>query len=95
MKKIQMPRRQFLKLGGASLAMIPIMVVSARSEAATNAAMRTALKYQAKPEGDKSCAACAQFVPGPSAKDLGGCKAMPGDSEISPQGYCMAWVKKA
>ena len=95
MKTNQMPRRQFLKIGSAALAMIPVMVISARSEAATNAAMRTALKYQAKPEGDKSCATCQQFVPGSSAKALGGCKAMPGDTEISPQGYCIAWVKKA
>ena len=35
-----------------------------------------------------------QFVPGPSEKDLGGCKIMLGDTEISPQGYCTAWTKK-
>ena len=95
MKNNQMPRRQFLKLGGAALAMVPVMVISRRADAATNAAMRTSLKYQGKPEGDKSCANCIQFVPGASAKDLGGCKIMPGDTEISPQGYCMVWAKKA
>lgn len=95
MNENQKTRRQFLKFGSAALAMIPIMAISGRSEAATNASMRTALKYQAKPEGDKSCATCAQFVPGKTAKDLGGCKALPGDTEISPQGYCIAWVKKA
>jgi hypothetical protein len=95
MKKNQMPRRQFLKISGAALAMIPVMAVSGRADAATNAAMRTSLKYQGKPEGDKSCANCIQFVPGKSAKDLGGCKILPGDTEISPQGYCMVWAKKA
>ena len=95
MNENQMLRRQFLKIGGASLAMIPIMVVSGRVNAATNAAMRTAFKYQGKPDGDKSCANCTQFVPGASAKDLGGCKIMPGDTEISPQGYCTGWAKKA
>ena len=74
MKNSQMPRRQFLKIGGAALAMIPVMVVSGRADAATNAALRTSLKYQGKPEGDKSCANCMQFVPGASAKALGGCK---------------------
>jgi hypothetical protein len=93
MNENKMPRRQFLKIGGGALAMIPVMVVSAQSEAATSAAMRTALKYQTKPEGNKSCATCMQFVPGPSATALGGCKAMPSDTEISPQGYCIAWVK--
>ena len=89
-----MPRRQFLKIGGAALAMIPVMVVSDRADAATNAAMRTSFKYQGKPEGDKSCANCIQFVPGASAKDLGSCKIIFGDTEISPQAYCIAWAKK-
>ena len=95
MNENQMPRRRFLKMGGAALAMIPVMVVSGRAIAATNAAMRTAFKYQGNPQGDKNCANCTQFVPGASAKDLGGCKIMPGDTEISPQGYCTAWAKKA
>ena len=95
MKENQMPRRQFLKFGGATLAIIPVMVVSGRADAATNAAMRASFKYQGKPQGDKSCANCIQFVPGASAKGLGGCKIIPGDTEISPQGYCIAWAKKA
>ena len=95
MNENQMPRRQFLKIGAAALAMIPVMVVSGRADATTNAALRTSLKYQGKPEGDKSCANCMQFVPGASAKDLGGCKVLTGDTEISPQGYCIVWVKKA
>jgi hypothetical protein len=89
MKESQMPRRQFLKIGGAILATIPIVVVSGRADAATNDALRTALKYQGNPEGDKSCANCMQFVP------PGSCKAIPGDTEISPQGYCAVWAKKA
>lgn len=95
MNENQILRRQFLKLGGVALAMIPVMVVSGRADAATNAALRTSLKYQGKPDGDKSCAKCMQFVPGASAKDLGGCKILPGDTEISPQGYCIAWAQKA
>ena len=94
MKENQTPRRGFLKIGGAALVMIPVIVVSGRVDSATNASLRTSLKYQGKPEGDKSCANCMQFVPGASAKDLGGCKIIPGDTEISPQGYCLAWVKK-
>jgi High potential iron-sulfur protein len=95
MQENQTPRRQFLKIGGAALALIPVMIISGRAEGATNGALRTSLKYQGKPEGEKSCGTCVQFVPGANAKALGGCKIMPGDTEISPQGYCTAWVKKA
>jgi hypothetical protein len=94
MKENKTPRRQFLKISAATLAIIPIIVVPGRAGAATNASLRTSLQYQGKPEGDKSCANCTQFVPGTAAKDLGGCKIIPGDTEISPQGYCIAWVKK-
>ena len=89
------PRRQFLKIGAAALAMIPVVAFSDRAFAATNAAMRGALKYLDKPLGDKSCATCMQFVPGKTATAPGGCKIMPGDTEISPTGYCAGWVKKA
>ena len=89
---IQSARRQMLKSGGAVLAMIPLMAFIGRTYAATNAAMRAAFKYQNKPEGDKACRNCIQFVPGKTAKALGGCKIYPGDTEISPNGYCTAWV---
>lgn len=87
-------RRRFLKIGGAALAAIPALVVVGRADAATNATMRAALKYQSKPEGDKSCANCLQFLPGAAPKDMGGCKILPGDTEVLPQGYCVGWVKK-
>lgn len=95
MKNNESSRRQFLKIGAVALAIIPVLVVSGQVAAATNAAMRASLKYQDKPEGAKNCANCIQFVPGPSVKDMGGCKLLPGDTEIAPQAYCMVWVKKA
>ena len=95
MKENKILRRQFLKIGSAALAIIPVMVMSGRADAASNASMRTALKYQDKPEGEKNCANCMHFVPGASAKDPGTCKIIPGDTEISPRGYCMGWAKKA
>ena len=87
-------RRQLLKAGCAALAMVPIVAVSGKAAAAQNAALRTSLKYQDHPMGDKECTGCLQFVPGKTPKDLGGCKLMPGDTEISPKGYCVAWTKK-
>ncbi len=88
-------RRQLLKTGSAALAMIPVVAFTGSAFGATNAAMRAALKYQATPLAEKNCAGCLQFVPGASAKAPGGCKILPGDTEIAPTGYCTAWVKKA
>lgn len=84
-------RRQFVKIGSATIA---LSAFTTSSRAATNAAMRSSLKYQNSPNGDKDCAGCMHFVPGQSATSLGGCKLMPGDTEISPKGYCAAWVAK-
>ena len=88
-------RRRFLKLSGATLAAIPILTASGSAFAAKNAAMRTSLKYQEHPGPDnKECSGCMQFVPGKTPTALGGCKLYPGDTEISPRGYCVAWAKK-
>ena len=95
MNSKQTPRREFLKIGGALVAVIPLVAVSNWASAAKNAAMRTSLKYQDKPDGDKSCANCLQFVPGKNPKGPGECKVIAGDNEISPQGYCIVWAKKA
>jgi hypothetical protein len=88
-------RRQFVKIGGAAMVAIPILAATGSASAATNAQMRAALKYQDKPNGDKDCAGCMQFIPGKKPTDLGGCKIMAGDTEISPKGYCTAWTAKA
>lgn len=77
-------RRKMLKYGTFSLAMIPVVAMAAKNEG-----MRTTMKYKDSPEGDKSCANCSQFV-APNA-----CKIFPGDTEVSPKGYCVAWAKKA
>ncbi|HKQ26218.1 MAG TPA: high-potential iron-sulfur protein [Burkholderiales bacterium] len=87
-------RRRMLKLGGSALAVIPLMTLIGRTYAATNAAMRASFKYQNKPKSEKACSNCIQFIRGKTAKALGGCKLYPGDTEISPNGYCTAWVKK-
>ncbi len=88
-EKFNAPRRNMIKLGAAALAMIPVTVLAAKNDS-----MRTSMKYKDTPEGDKSCLTCIQFVPGKSPADLGGCKIFPGDTEVSPKGYCVAWAKK-
>jgi hypothetical protein len=92
--KTNSPRRHFMKISGMALSVIPLMLIGQQSQAATNAGMRAAMKYQATPNGDKACGGCQQFVPGKTPADLGGCKLFAGDTEVSPKGYCVAWVAK-
>lgn len=82
-------RRNLLKFGGAALVAVPVVALAAKNDG-----MRASLKYKDTPEGDKTCANCGQFVPGKTSADQGGCKLLPGDTEISPKGYCVAWAKK-
>lgn len=72
----------------ARLALVPRL-----SLAAKNSALRASLKYQETPKDGKQCSKCSQFIPGKSPEDLGGCKVMAGDTEISPTGYCIAFVE--
>jgi hypothetical protein len=87
-------RRQFIKHGCVTIAAIPLFAFVGQASATTNAAMRNSMKYQDKPNAEKDCAGCVQFVPGKTAADLGGCKIFPGDTEVSPKGYCVAWAVK-
>lgn len=87
-------RRDFLKIGGAIATVIPLAVVSTWAHAAKNESMRASLKYQDKPNKDQKCSGCLQFVPGKTPTSRGGCKVIAGDTEISPDGYCIAWAKK-
>lgn len=89
---LKLARRQFLKMGSAALALIPVVALSGNAAAAQNAGMRASMKYQDTPLGDKDCGNCVQFVPGKTPKDLGGCKLFPGDTEISSKAYCAAWA---
>lgn len=82
-------RRKLLKFGAIAVTMIPLTAIAAKNDS-----MRTSMKYKDSPEGDKQCSNCVQFVPGKTATDLGGCKIFPGDTEVSPKGYCVAWAKK-
>lgn len=89
----QVSRRQLLKIGGA-LAAIPVVALTGNAMAAQNAGLRGALKYQDSPKGDQKCSTCMHFVAGKAPTDKGGCKIMPGDTEISPNGWCVSWVLK-
>jgi hypothetical protein len=81
-------RRSILKyaglLAGAAVASGPAGV---RDALAQQKASKEAMKYQDKPNGEMKCSNCLQFVP------PNGCKVVEGN--VSPEGYCIAWAKKA
>jgi hypothetical protein len=80
------------KLAGA-IAVIPLAALSMDAVAAKNDSLRQALKYQDTPKDGKQCTACIHWVPGKTATDKGGCKIIPSDTEISPAGWCSAFVE--
>lgn len=85
-------RRTALKTMSLALASIPLLSISKISLAAPSP-LRAALGYQEKPKDGHKCSNCMQFVAGKTAKENGGCKLMAGDTGISPEGWCTAWVE--
>jgi len=71
--------------------MLPIMTVCSPAHATINAELRDKLKYQTSPKNGNSCTSCLEFNPGAADQKKGTCKVIPGDDEISAQGYCDAW----
>jgi hypothetical protein len=86
-----MTRRKFLGKATVALASIQVLFLSGLANAKTNNAIRTQLKYQDTPKDNMDCRTCLEFVAGKSDKDLGTCNVIPGDNEISPNGYCTKW----
>ena len=85
-KDATLSRRSMLKrvvvLSGAACGGL----LSNRQARAQAKASKAAMKYQDHPDGDKKCSECMQFMP------PDGCKVVEGT--ISPNGYCIAFVKK-
>lgn len=92
-KLLDHPRRSWLRAMSGVAVAAPLAMFTKQAFSAQNAVLRQALKYQDMPLAGKQCATCAQFVPGKTPKDLGGCTTIPGDTEISPNGYCVAWIE--
>lgn len=55
---------------------------------AANKVKKEAVQYQEQPKGDQKCSLCLHFQPESSS-----CKLVEG--QISPDGWCILWVKKA
>lgn len=93
MKDPKCSRRALLKGSAALLGAIaatPLLRVPT-AEAAGKAS-KASLQYQDKPNGDKECSKCLNFIPGKSPTANGSCKVVAG--VISPHGYCLAFAPK-
>jgi hypothetical protein len=84
-------RRKWIKNASVGLTLLPLIFLSRQSKANTNPALRTQFKYKDTPQENMSCISCLEFIPGKSVKDAGGCKVIPGDDEILPNGFCTRW----
>ena len=84
-------RREFLKKSAVAVILIPAVAFSRSAMANSNSTLRTELKYQDFPKDNMSCSTCLEFIPGRTDKEFSKCKVIPGDDEISPNGYCTKW----
>lgn len=92
--KMNKSRRGALKNVAGSAIAVPVLLATKEAWAAKNDALRTALQYQDDPKDGNRCDACLHWKAGADAAAKGGCAIMPGDTEISPSGWCSAYVKK-
>jgi anaerobic selenocysteine-containing dehydrogenase len=82
----QCSRRQLLKAAALLTGAALTAGLGARHARAQQKVPKESVKYQDKPNAEKKCSNCAQFV-APN-----GCKVV--DGTISPNGYCAVWAKK-
>jgi len=83
----KLSRRSIMK--GAALLVGGTLIagVMASKEALAQKASKGSMQYRDKPNGDKQCSNCAQFIPD------NGCQIVEGT--VTPQAYCIAWQKKS
>lgn len=60
---------------------------SAAQAAAPKKVSQASVQYQTQPKGEQKCSTCANFIAPNSCKLV--------DGQISPEGWCNLWVKKA
>lgn len=82
----QLSRRSLLRAAACAGVGLAAGAMTARRALAQQKASKQAMKYQDTPNGDKKCSECMQFEAPASCKVVEG--------TISPNGYCIAWVKK-
>lgn len=90
MKEEILSRREVLRGAlavGCSL-LVPAFLSSPAHSATTKKASPASVKYQTHPKGEQKCGKCANFI-----AESNTCKVVEG--KISPDGWCVMWIKKA
>ena len=78
--------RAVVVVAGAAMTAAVIPAPSAGADPPRKAT-KASMKYQDQPNGERQCSNCQQFRPPSSCEVVEGV--------ISPQGYCLAWTRKA
>jgi hypothetical protein len=86
-------RRIWLKNAGVVAGLAAAAPWFARPAFAQAKASKEAMKYQDQPKDGQRCDTCMQFIPGAKSGAQGTCKVV--DGPISPNGWCIAYVKKS
>ena len=66
----------------------PATSATPAAPAATTKVPQANAQYQAQPKGEQKCGQCLHFIAGSNT-----CKLV--DGQISPEGWCSLWAKKA
>jgi hypothetical protein len=66
----------------------PTSTAEPAKPAAAKKLAQASVQYQPLPKGDQKCGSCVNFI-----AESGTCKLV--DGQISPEGWCSLWAKKA
>lgn len=84
-------RRKLCQSVSAVFITLPVLSICSTVHAKTNLPLRDQLKYQDTPKDGMSCTSCVEFSADQKNQSSGTCKVIPGDDEISANGYCNVW----
>ena len=74
--------------GSAAPAGSPAASGNVAAPPATNKVSQASVQYQTQPKGEQKCSNCVNFI-----AESNTCKLV--DGQISPEGWCTLWTKKA
>lgn len=72
----------------ATPASSPSASTGSAAPAATGKVSQASVQYQTQPKGEQKCGGCQHFIAGSNT-------CMLVDGQISPEGWCSLWAKKA
>src|ERR1700693_3223825 len=76
------------KKGANSTSSAPATSAKSAAPAATTKVPQANVQYQTQPKGEQKCGRCLHFI-----AESNTCKLV--DGQISPEGWCSLWAKKA